>query len=1299
MRINYPPQLPITAAKDAIIQAIQRQQVVVVAGDTGSGKTTQLPKMCLEAGRAAGRSLIGCTQPRRIAAISVAERVQEELAAPELVGCKIRFSDRTGPQNKIKFMTDGVLLAETQGDRDLRRYDTLIIDEAHERSLNIDFLLGYLHQVLARRSDLKLIISSATIDTEKFSRHFNDAPIVQVEGRTYPVSIEYCPPGSTSEEDEADKDLSGLVIEQVRRVMSRPGGDLLVFMPTERDILETTDTLKKQLEGQALVLPLFGRLQGGEQRRIFLPAQQRKIIVATNVAETSITVPGIETVIDTGLARISRYSPRSGTTSLPVARVSRASCDQRKGRCGRIGPGRCIRLYSEEDYLSRPEFTLPELLRSNLAEVILQMTALHLPPPSQFPFLDPPATQSISDGYRTLRELGALTPEHRLTERGKIMARLPLDPRISRMIIESADLGSLREVSIIAAALAIQDPRIVPAEKKEKARQAHLQFAAPGSDLLTLVRLWDACRGGSRTAPTTDGDAGRDGRGKKSFAPTCCAPTSSALRRFCTANFCSWQRMREWFDIHEQILRILKQHEEFAPALNRMSGDETAPASPEAVHQAVTAGFLRNIATKKEKNSYLISGNREAVIFPGSTLYNKGGQWLVATDFVQTSQLFARMAATIDVAWLERLGGDLCKRSYSDPHWEKKAGQVVALEKVSLFGLIIAADRKVNYGRISQQAAEEARTIFIRDALVAGELEGTYPFLQHNLDLLRRLEELEERLRRRGMLVDEQAQYDFYEQRLGQVYDRFTLNRFLRDKAKQRQPGAEADAFLRMREEDVCRNQPDSEALYRFPETLQTPQGRLKLHYSFQPGQEDDGVTVDIPASCCAALSPALFEWLVPGLLPEKVLALLRSLPKRLRRQLVPLPDAADAILDSLSVGHGSLYPALEQAILRRFQMTVTRADWQLDALPQHLRMRFRLCDEQGQPMLCTRSFQELAQHCVLPKTANVKGSPPASSGANLPSSKGLTSWDFDPPPAPMPVHDSQKRMTGLHHPALFLEEKNGQPQSVALRYIPDPEQAQQLNRSGLRFLFGLQFPGDIPAISRECKAAVAGQTAAWLSLGLKGGAAAANELLRAAVLDRLFQIDTMDGLPSKAQFAATVAALKEQGLLRQARALLNQIVDLLAVRRQVQTVLTQSRQRSGNLGGGHVRFAEYQQLLEGLMPQDFLAALPLAELAERKRWLLALAKRIEQAEHDPLKDAEKAKRVQPFIEQLRRLTQENSGPRCPACREELALFRRMVEEFKVSVFAPEIGTALPVSEKRLDAQRKQAEEVCRRVE
>ncbi|MGB5684525.1 MAG: DUF3418 domain-containing protein, partial [Candidatus Electrothrix sp.] len=560
------------------------------------------------------------------------------------------------------------------------------------------------------------------------------------------------------------------------------------------------------------------------------------------------------------------YNVRAGTTHLPVTRIAKASCDQRAGRCGRVGPGRCIRLYSEDDYLSRDEFTLPEIQRSNLAEVILQMLSLRLPEPRKFPFIDPPAPRAVNDGFRILRELGAIDSEHRLTQRGQIMARLPLDPRISRMIIEGAELGVLRETAIIAAALAIQDPRVQPPEKLEKARQAHRAFNYPGSDVLTLVNMWDACRGEPVCAPSDKGQT-------RGAAPT---PSAGKLRRFCEVNFCSWQRMREWFDIYEQILRILKQHKEFASALDCMDKPDdrpvgstsdrrgeslcspdsppdkgqtqgSAPTAPALVHQALAAGFLRNIALRKEKNTYQISGNREAVLFPGSGLYNKGGQWIVAADFVHTSQLFARMAATIEVDWLERLGGDLCKRLYADPHWQKKSGQVTALEKVTLFGLVIAADRRVNYGRVSKQTAAEAREIFIRDALIPGELKAKYPFLEHNLALARQQAELEERLRRRGIMTDEQVLYDFYDQRLGEVYDRFTLNRFLSKKRKQSKPGEPADGFLWMTEQDLCQSQPESDELYRFPKTLTTPQGELRLHYAFHPGQDDDGVTVDIP--------------------------------------------------------------------------------------------------------------------------------------------------------------------------------------------------------------------------------------------------------------------------------------------------------------------------------------------------------------------------------------------------------------------------------------------------------------------
>ena len=1248
MRINYPEILPISGRKDDIITALQAHQVVVIAGDTGSGKTTQLPKMCLEAGRGS-RGIIGCTQPRRIAAVSVAERIREELRAPNLVGYKIRFHDQTGKDTRIKFMTDGILLAETRSDRTLSRYDTLIIDEAHERSLNIDFLLGYLHQLLALRADLKMIISSATLDTQKFSRHFADAPIIEVSGRTYPVSYQYH--GIDTAATDESQSIVELAAAEVCGLADRPGGgDILVFMPTERDILDTVALLKKNLQNQALVLPLFGRLQGADQRKIFQPSGLRKIVVATNVAETSLTIPGIQAVVDTGLARIARYNVRAGTTSLPVSRVARASCDQRAGRCGRTGPGTCIRLFSEEDYLSRPEYTLPELLRSNLAEVILQMISLSLGDPRKFPFIDPPAPRAINDGYRILRELGAITGENQLTQRGRIMAGLPLDPRISRMIIAGAELGALREITIIAAVLSIQDPRIRPADKIQQAKEAQQKFIQPGSDVLTFVNIWNGCK------------TAMQGR-----------HPSAGLRKFCKTNFCSWQRMREWFDIHDQIVRIIKQHKGFV--LN------TEPASAAAVHQALTAGFLRNIGMRKQKNNYQISGNREVVLFPGSGLYNRGGQWIVAADFVHTSQLFARVVANIDVRWLEPLAGELCKRSWSDPHWQKKAGQVMALEKVSLFGLILTAGRRVNYGRINTQTALEAREIFIHQALIHGELSGNYPFLQHNLDLTSRFADMEERLRRRGIMMDDQVLYDFYDTRLGRVYDRFTLNRYLKKK--------KSDRFLWMEEEDICQAAPASDELYRFPDSLQTSQGALPLTYCFHPGHEEDGVTVDIPVHAYAALSPALFEWLVPGLLEEKIFFLLKGLPKRLRKLFVPLPDAVDRIMDGLDLYHDSLYPVLEQIILRRFQVTLTRADWQLDNLPAHLRMRFRLCNDQGKTLHCSRSFFELEAYCLKNTASTVTG----KQSKKLPEQKNITSWEFSAAPQPVSRIDHRNKITTVYSPALVVDEEQ---QCLHLHYISDQQQARQANRIGLRYLYSLQFPRETKAIKKECKAAVAGHSASWLSLGMKAKAAEIKELLAACILDGLFESSSGE-LPDREQFNATVDRLNKQGFLHQGRAAINQILDLLAARRQVRALLTQCRQRADRGKNFHGQcFADLEQSLHELMPPDFLSTIRADELADKKRYLQALALRIERAEHSPAKDTQKAKRVQPFLDRLQHL---QSDSRSHPCRQETALYIRMVEEFRVSVFAPELGTAFPVSEKRLNRQWQILENTCRTME
>ncbi len=1248
MRINYPEILPISSRKDDIIKALQDHQVIVIAGDTGSGKTTQLPKMCLEAGRGS-KGIIGCTQPRRIAAVSVADRVRDELGEDDRVGYKIRFHDQTGKDTKIKFMTDGILLAETRSDRTLSRYDTIIIDEAHERSLNIDFLLGYLHQLLAVRTDLKMIISSATMDTEKFSRHFGDAPIIEVSGRTYPVSYQY------HDQEAAPADEPQNIVEQavaeVSGLADRPGGgDILVFMPTERDILDTVALLKKNLHNPALVLPLFGRLQGADQRKIFQASKLRKIVIATNVAETSLTIPGIQAVVDTGLARIARYNVRAGTTSLPVSRVSRASCDQRAGRCGRTGPGTCIRLFSEEDYLSRSEYTLPELLRSNLAEVILQMISLSLGDPRKFPFIDPPAPRAINDGYRILRELGAITGENRLTKRGRIMAGLPLDPRISRMIIAGAELGALREITIIAAVLSIQDPRIRPADKIQQAKEAQQKFIQPGSDVLTFVNIWNSCKTAMEDRQP-----------------------SAGLRKFCKTYFCSWQRMREWFDIHDQIIRIIKQHKGFI--LN------TEPASAAAVHQALTAGFLRNIGMRKKKNSYQISGNREVVLFPGSGLYNRGGQWIVAADFVHTSQLFARVVANIDVSWLEPLAGELCKRSWSDPHWQKKAGQVMALEKVSLFGLILTAGRRVNYGRISSKTALEAREIFIHQALINGDLSGNYPFLQHNLDLTSRFADMEERLRRRGIMMDDQVLYDFYDTRLGQVYDRFTLNRFLKKK--------KSDRFLWMEEEDICQAAPASDELYRFPDSLQTSQGALPLTYCFQPGHEEDGVTIDIPVHSYQALSPALFEWLVPGLLEEKIFFLLKGLPKRLRKLFVPLPDAVDRIMDGLDLYHDSLYPILERIIVRRFQVTLTRADWQLDNLPAHLRMRFRLCDDRGKTLHCSRSFYELDAYCH-------QNQAPATTGkksTQLPEQRNITFWEFSPAPQPVSRIDDRSRITAMFMPSLTVDTEQ---QCVHLEYISDQQQARQANRLGLRFLYSLQFPRETKAIKKECKAAVAGHSASWLSLGMKARAAEIQELLATCILDSLFETST-GALPDTNQFNATVDQLNKQGLLQQARAAINQILDLLAARRHVRASLTQCRQRAGKSKAGDTQhFADFEQALQELMPPDFLSTVKTSDLADKKRYLQALALRIERAEHSPAKDAQKARRVHPFLDRMQYLS---TGSKSQLCCQETALYKRMAEEFRVSVFAPELGTAFPVSEKRLNRQWQILENSCRTME
>ncbi len=1258
MLLSYPPALPISERRQEIVAAITAHQCLILIGDTGSGKTTQLPKMCLEAGRGAS-GMIGCTQPRRIAALSVAERVAEETRAPHLIGCKIRFHDRTSDKTRIKFMTDGVLLAETRADRLLSQYDTIIIDEAHERSLNIDFLLGYLKQLLVERPDLKLIISSATIDAERFSAHFDNAPVITVSGRTYPITTEYWDDTANDDSEDTDSSYVERAITAIDTLCSKPlGGDILVFMPTERDIMDTLDGLKHLNDSHAL-LPLYGRLPASAQRLIFKPARQRKIIVATNVAETSITVPGIRYVVDTGLARISRYNPRSGTTSLRVSRISRASCEQRRGRCGRVGPGTCIRLYSEDDFNSREAFTPPEIQRANLAEVILQMLDLHLGDPAAFPFINPPPVAALRDGYRLLDELGAFSgtdhgKERSLSKNGRFMARLPLDPRISRIILEAGRQQALRESVILAAALSIQDPRIRPPEQEGKADAAHRVFINKHSDFLALLAIWDQL-----------------------FAEGV-KPSNAQFSRFCKTNFLSWQRMREWLDVHEQIMRLLQ--------TQRHLQTNTEAATYVAIHKSLASGFLRNICQKKEKNTYTAAGGREVILFPGSSLYNKGPAWAIAAEFVETSQLFARTVAAIEPEWLEELGGELCKRSWSDPHWEKKSGRVMALERVTLFGLTIVAGRRVDYGRINAATKKEAQEIFIRSALIAGELGGRFSFLEHNLALREHFEELEDRVRRRGIVVDEEALYDFYASRLGAVCDRSGLKRLLRD--------AGSDAFLRMTEDDICLEAPDHAELYRFPPTLRSGGMDIPLQYHFSPGAEDDGVSALVSLRQLPDLNPQAFEWLVPGLLPEKVLQLCKRLPKRLRRVLVPLPEAVENLLDGLNLYQGSLYQELERVILRYFQVTVQRADWQADTLPPHLKMRFVVQDEKGLVLSQSRSLTDLLQQ------SHGASDQPEQHSASLPASRSIQPDTLGSIEQIITVAGDAGKPELLAYASL---QPNQAGTGVELSYVNNREESRSLSRAGLHLLLTQGLSKESTVLRKQCKEAITSQSASWLSLGAGISAAELQRQLYAFVLDAVFELAelTTDGLPGQTQFDAVIAAVQRDGLVRRAKPVLERVVQLIRLRRELHNQINQWAARARQARNyDSSRHETYQQALERIVPAHFLEELSADALKERSRYLQALVLRIERAEHDPKKDALKAERLQGAENCLREAERLLRKPgRSGQCRNCVREYEMLVEEFRISVFAPELGTRQPVSEKRLRQKWAEVENICRQVE
>ncbi len=1234
-RVSFPAELPISARSQEIIKAIQDNPVVIISGETGCGKSTQIPKMCLRAGRGIC-GMIACTQPRRIAAITIAHRIASELKENlgRSVGYKIRFRDRTSPDAYIKILTDGMLLAETQSDSWLSSYDTLIIDEAHERSLNIDFLLGISRTLLEKRPELKLIITSATLDTAKFVQAFPNAKVVEVSGRQYPVEVEYRPVesfgGKTGDQDYVD--LAVKAVHQIKQ--KKRAGDILVFMPTEQDILETCEQLEGKKYPGTIILPLYARLPGTQQGRVY-HVKGAKIVVATNVAETSLTIPGIRYVVDTGLARISQYQPGTRINSLPISPISKSSADQRKGRCGRVEHGVCIRLYSEKDYQTRLPFTPPEIIRSNLAEVILRMIDLRLGHPADFPFVDRPKSKHIKDGYDTLIELGAIQRNGRdyiLTKKGRIMARMPLDPKISRMLLAAAEEGCLREIAVIAAALSIRDPRERPLEKAGHADAAHLPFRHPDSDFLTLLNIWDR------------------------YHDTLEQPTSrSKQRRYCHEHFLSFSRMREWVHVHDQILAILQ--EQKIP-LKGQARTEVSRSLYDGIHRSILSGYLSNIAVNKEKNIYSAAKGREVMVFPGSTLFGKSRPWIVAAEMVKTSRLFARTAGRIDPEWLEHIGGDLCRRSYSGAHWDKDRGEVIALERVTLYGLEIIAGRRVSYSRIHP---EEAHQIFIQSALLEGNLKDPPAFLRHNSELARRLTSIEEKLRRRGFLAGEERMAQFYSQRLPGISDERSLRKYIKDRG--------GDDFLKMSKDDLLRNTPDAKELSGFPDHLEVGDMRLPLTYRFAPGEINDGLTLNVPLTMVGDVSQEALEWGVPGHFRERIASLVKGLPKRYRKLLIPVSEKVDVIIDEMKPREKSLYKTLSDFVRRRFQVDIPVSAWAQAEIPSYLRMRVAVRGPEGKELEASRDLASLKQ-----KRWPSGTSPSSDRWAKAREEwekKGLTQWDF----GFLPEHISVGPFVTAY-PA--LEPAEG---GTNIKLFPSKEQAQESHRRGVRSLLFLRFEKDLEFLKQYMVLPEEFQTQALYFGGKEAVEKAMMEALQAKALEK--------DIRREEEFRAYAESLTQK-LFAMSHSLGEVVQDILLRYNKVQTMLrkiTKGQERGNAL---ETLADEAKQELYALMPRDFLTKYPQERLEHIPRYLEALRLRIERGAYNPAKDRSKSDRVAPFAKALRALRNNITADSSLEQRDAVEQFRWMLEEFKISLFAPEIRTAHPISAKRLLAKLKE---------
>ncbi len=1328
LKIEFPESLPVSARREEIMAAMQAHQVVIVCGETGSGKTTQLPKMALMLGRGQGRELgpnpkpgqrkqiIGHTQPRRIAASSVAKRIAEELKTPlgEVVGFKVRFQDRLSKEASVKLMTDGILLAETQNDPLLKAYDTIIIDEAHERSLNIDFLLGYLREILPRRPDLKIIVTSATIDADRFAQHFasakGPAPVLMVSGRTFPVEMRYRP-----FEEQRDYDLNNAIADGVDELWGNPSqqGDILVFLPGEREIREAADHLRAHLSHSPVlrgadVLPLFARLSQAEQDRVFDSHSGRRIVLATNVAETSLTVPGIRYVIDAGTARVKRYSWRSKVEQLMVEPISQAAANQRAGRCGRVANGICIRLYDEVDFNGRTRFTDPEILRSSLAGVILRMKSLHLGNVEQFPFLEAPRPKAIADGYQLLSELGAVDDNNALTDIGRELAKLPLDPRVGRMILEARDRHALDEVLIIASALSVQDVRDRPMEAQAAADQAHAKFDDDRSEFSGYLNLWkwlENSRGGKPHLPASmkqqmalKQPQTKQGAVKVGMTgvPTEHKLSNRQYEALLRQNFINVRRVREWRDTHTQLLTVVTEHKW------RIN---TLPASYEQLHLSMLAGLLGNVGCKLDDDeAYLGARGIKFYRHPGAHLRKKPGRWIVVAELVETTRLFGRGIAAIEPQWLEQVGSHLLKKQLLDPHWEKKAGEVKALERATLYGLVVYNGRRVSYSKVDLVGARE---IFIREALVAGEIDTKLPFLAANQKLIAQVEELEHKSRRQDVLVDDALIYAFYDQQLpAEVCSLVTLEHWYRDEVK-RQP-----RLLHLSREELMRHQAAGITTQAFPKTLRLGGVDCTADYLHEPGDPKDGLTVTVPLFVLNQVNEERAEWLVPGMLNQKVHALLKTLHQKPRSRLVPLPDSAARLTAALCeadvFGAGSLTDALLKLVRAQTQVDVKRADFKLDMLQPHLFMNFRVVDEHGRQLGHGRNlgalkaelgsqargaFQALAAlkgvgtlsvsgaglgvdeaagladgaqrapHALQKSLPAAPHQPTPSGGAATAASladQRYTNWTFGELPELMEITKGKQTLIGF--PALV-----DVGDAVCIEVFDEPEMAAAKHRAGLRRLFAMQIKDALKYLEKNLPD-LQKMSVAYMSLGTSDEL---KQQILDVALDRAFLLDPLP--TSEADFNRR---------LDEGRGRLTLIANEVA--RLAGTVLTEFAAANRKVKDTKISpdsVADAAQQLQRLVGKRFITETPYSQLQHFARYLKAVVLRLDKLRADVARDATKLAELKPLEQKYWRLVAERKGVTDARMQE----FRWLLEELRVSFFAQELRTPQPVSVKRLD--------------